>query len=290
MRLIFKIASAFLLLAGTSFALTAQEKSADDSWELAKKQAVAEQKLILVDLYFTGCAPCAQMDKEVFPDPKVASLLETDFITFKSDILKEEIGKKLSMKYGVTGFPTFLLMNSDGKIIDISIGFHSVEQFVALLQKSKEDAQKGLLKKYSTQIQEEDYPEFYRQAYLDNKRNVQFDVIDTYLKSQPSLLSEVPFVIITGLRVGREYDDFFLKNVIALSKDYGKSSVNIHVFNILQRKRKDYEKKNDLASFKKILEDVKELYTADEWIKYEGILLKDFGVTKASTNPYTLQK
>ncbi|WP_431242511.1 thioredoxin fold domain-containing protein [Flavobacterium sp. P21] len=211
MKRFFKIASAVLSLASSSIALNAQTNPADDSWELAKKQAQKEKKLIFVDLYFTGCMPCAQMDKDVFPDPKVASVLNADFVTFKSDILKEEIGKKLCMKYGVTGFPTFLLMNSDGKIIDIETGFQSVEQLTTLLQKSKENAKKGIFKKYSPQIQEKEYPEFYAQAYLANKRNVSFETADAYLKAQPSLTAEVPFVIITGLRIGRQYDDFFLK-------------------------------------------------------------------------------
>lgn len=290
MKRIFKIASAFLLLASPFFALNAQTQSTDESWELVKKQAVAEKKLIFVDLYFTGCMPCAQMDKEVFPDPKVTALLNADFVTFKSDILKEEIGKKLCMKYGVTGFPTFLFVNSDGKIIDIAAGFQSVEQFTALLQNAKEAAKKGNFKKYSPEIQEKDYPEFYQQAYMAGKRNVSFEVVDAYLKAQPSLLAEVPFVIISGLRIGREYDDFFFKNIKTLFKDYGKSSVNGQLFYILQRKRKEFEKNNDLAGFKKVLESSKEYYTAEEWTRYEGILLKDFGAAKTSDNPYTLQK
>ncbi|WP_163411347.1 thioredoxin family protein [Flavobacterium ajazii] len=291
MKRLFKIASAFLLLAWSSIALNAQTTSTDESWESAKKQAQTEKKLIFVDLYFTGCMPCAQMDKEVFPDPKVKAVLEADFVTFKSDILKEEIGKKLSMKYGVTGFPTFLFLNADGKIIDNAGGFQSVDQFTALLQNVKEAAQKGNFKKYSTKIQENDYPDFYVQAYLANKRNVPFDVADTYLKAQPSLLAEVPFVIITGLRIGKQYDDFFLKNASQLSKDYGSSSVSGHVFTILQRKKKEFEKTNDLKGFKELLAEAKELYTTEEWTKYEGILLKDFGVEKVVTkNPYTLQK
>lgn len=284
MKPFFKIASAFMFLAWSSIALMAQAQSTNQSWELAKKQAVSEHKLILVDLYFTGCAPCAQMDREVFPDSKVKTVMEANFITFKSDILKEEIGKKLSMKYGVTGFPTFILLNSEGMVIDITTGFHSVEQFAILLQKSKEAAEKGKLKKYAAQIQEQDYPAFYKQAYLENKRNASFDVINTYLKSQPSLLAEVPFVIITGLRVGNQYDDFFLKNVTTLSQDYGKASVNNHVLTILERKKKEFEKTNDLGSFKKMMAEVKAIYSTEEWLKFEPILLKDFGVSTVSNN------
>ncbi|MHC0447544.1 thioredoxin family protein [Flavobacterium sp. 3-218] len=291
MKRFFKIASAVLLLACPSIALKAQAQSTDSAWENVKKQAAAEKKLIFVDLYFTGCMPCAQMDKEVFPDPKVAALLNADFVTFKSDILKEEIGKKLCMKYGVTGFPTFLFMNAEGKVIDIAGGFQSVEQFTALLQNAKSQAEKAKFKKYSITINEKDYPDFYVQAYMANKRNVPFETVDAYLKAQPSLMAEVPFVIISGLRIGRQYDDFYLKNAQQLYKDYGSSSVNIHVFNILRSKRKEFEKTKDLASFKRLLEEMKSLYTTEEWTKYEGILLKDFGVEKsAASNPYTLQK
>lgn len=289
MKLIFKTASAFLLLAWTSIALNAQTASTDESWELVKKQAAKEHKLIFVDLYFTGCMPCAQMDKEVFPDPKVASVLASDFITFKSDILKEEIGKKLCMKYGVTGFPTFLFLNSDGKIIDISGGFQNAGQFTALLQNAKEAAKKGNFKKYSTQINEKDYPDFYVQAYMNNKRNVPFEVLDAYLKSK-SITDEIPFVIITGLRVGKQYDDLFLASSKQLAKDYGKASVSNHVFTILQHKRKEFEKANDLTSFKKLLDNSKEFYTPEEWTKFEGLLLKDFGVEKVVVKPNTAQK
>lgn len=284
MRLFYKIASAFMLLACSSIASTVQAQSTDESWTLVKKQAVSEHKLIFVDLYFTGCAPCAQMDREVFPDTKVKSLLDTNFITFKSDILKEEIGKKLSMKYGVTGFPTFLFLNSDGRVIEIASGFQTVDQFTALLQNAKEDAQKGNFKKYSPQIQEQDYPEFYKKAYLENKRNVSFEVIDTYLKSQPSLSSEIPFVIITGLRVGREYDDFFLKNLALLSKDFGKSSVNNHSITLLNRKKAILGKTNDFAAFQKLLKDVQPFFPTEEWTKHEGYLVKDFGVSPVSNN------
>lgn len=289
MKRFIKIASAVLLLACPSIALKAQAQSTQESWEQAKKQAKTENKLIFVDLYFTGCMPCAQMDKEVFPDPKVASVLNADFVTFKSDILKEEIGKKLCMKYGVTGFPTFLLMNSDGKIIDIAGGFHNVEQFTALLQNAKEAAKKGIFKKYSPEIQEKDYPDFYRQAYQDGKRNVPFEVIDTYLKSAAAS-DEISFVIITGLRVGKQYDDPFLFASKKLAADYGKWSVNSHVFTILQRKKKEFEKKNDLKGFTALVNDSKELYTPEEFAKYSGILLKDFGVEKVVVKPNAAQK
>jgi hypothetical protein len=193
------------------------------------------------------------------------------------------------MKYGVTGFPTFLFMNADGKVIDIAGGFQNVEQFTALLQNAKDAAKKGIFKKYSPEIHEKEYPDFYKQAYLDGKRNVPFEVIDTYLKSKDAS-EEVSFVIITGLRVGKQYDDPFLFGSKKLAADYGKWSVNSHVFTILQRKKREYEKKNDLKGFTELVNGSKELYTPEEFTKYSGILLKDFGVEKVVVKPNTAQK
>nr|WP_199003029.1 thioredoxin fold domain-containing protein [Flavobacterium sp. ASV13] len=279
MKTFFKITSVFLVFVCFFSSSNIQAQSTDETWNLIKKQAAAKDKLIFVDLYFTGCMPCAQMDKDIFPDPKVAAFLENNFVTFKTDVLKEEIGKKLCMKYAVTGYPTFLFMNADGKIIDIAAGYQSVDQFMVLLQNAKEKAQNGVFKKYSTQIDENEYPEFYRKAFGE-KKLPSFEIVDSYLKKQPSLFAEIPFSIIIGLRTGNEYDDFFLKNLDTLSRDYGKSSVGNHVLNILRRKKKEFEKNNDIEGFKKLINQVKPIYTTEESIKYENALLKDFGVAK----------
>lgn len=290
MKAIFKIASACLLLACPSIALNAQTVSEEKSWEQVKKQALDEHKLIFVDLYFTGCKPCAEMDRDVYPDPKVAPVLQSGFVTLKTNVMKEEIGKKLSMKYGVTGFPTLLFLNPDGRVIELEAGYHSADQFLTLMQKVADNNAKGIFKKYSTQINEKEYPEFYKKAYLEGKRNVPFETIDAYLKTQPSVLDEVPFVIITGLGAGKQYDDIYLKNAGTLLKNFGKSSVQFHVFRILMKKRNEFGKKNDLEGLKKQMNEVKPIFSTEEWAKYEDILLKDFDKLNAASNSQTLNK
>ena len=161
--------SSILLLACTSIVLNAQTKFTDDNWETAKTRAVAENKILLVDLYFQGCAACAQMDEEVFPNETISKELNKGFINFKSDITKDEIGKKLCLKYGVTGFPTFLFMNGEGKIIDIISGYQSFEELSNSIAIVKENASKAIFKKFSNQ--NETYPEFYSKAYLEGKFN-----------------------------------------------------------------------------------------------------------------------
>lgn len=93
-------------------------------FEAAKKQAAAEKKDILVD--FTGsdwCGWCIKLKKEVFDLPafeaatKKFVLVELDFPNKKpqSDEVKTK-NRAAQQKYGITGFPTILLMDAQGEV------------------------------------------------------------------------------------------------------------------------------------------------------------------------------
>lgn len=90
----------------------------------AKKVAAKEKKDILVD--FTGsdwCGWCIKLKKEVFDLPafeaatKKFVLVELDFPNKKpqSDEVKTK-NRAAQQKYGITGFPTILLMDAQGEV------------------------------------------------------------------------------------------------------------------------------------------------------------------------------
>ena len=90
----------------------------------AKKVAAKEKKDILVD--FTGsdwCGWCIKLKKEVFDLPafeaatKKFVLVELDFPSKKaqSDEVKTK-NRAAQQKYGITGFPTILLMDAQGEV------------------------------------------------------------------------------------------------------------------------------------------------------------------------------
>jgi protein disulfide-isomerase len=106
----------------TSVALAAEGWSTDHEKALA--QAKSEKKLVLMD--FTGsdwCIWCKKLNQEVFSKPKFKDyakdnlvLLELDFPRGKqqSKELKEQ-NEKLSKEYHIEGFPTVIVLNSEGK-------------------------------------------------------------------------------------------------------------------------------------------------------------------------------
>jgi protein disulfide-isomerase len=126
-----------------------QTQAADLNWgtDLPKAlaQAKAEKKMVLMD--FTGsdwCGWCKKFDKEALSTDKFAdyakSHLELVVVDFPrhtpiSDDLKAA-NKALGAKYGVDGYPTFVVLNADGKEIGRQVGYAEggPEAFIAELE------------------------------------------------------------------------------------------------------------------------------------------------------------
>jgi protein disulfide-isomerase len=90
----------------------------------AQQQAKARQKLLLLD--FTGsdwCGWCIKLDREIFSKPEFKEyanknlvLLEVDFPQRKQ--LPPELvaqNERLAVQYRIQGFPTILVLDSEGK-------------------------------------------------------------------------------------------------------------------------------------------------------------------------------
>ena len=96
----------------------------DDDYDKAIAKAKAEKKMVLLD--FTGsdwCGWCIKLDKEVFSKKEFKDyakenlvLVEIDFPQGKrqSKKLKEQ-NEKLKNEHGVRGFPTIIVLDSEGK-------------------------------------------------------------------------------------------------------------------------------------------------------------------------------
>ena len=119
------IATVLVLTITSSAALAAGGGWVTD-FEAAKASAKAGGKYLLVD--FTGsdwCGWCIKLKGEVFSKdhfkteaPKNFILVELDFPRAKDKMTPEliEQNKKLKEKYAISGYPTILLMDAEGKV------------------------------------------------------------------------------------------------------------------------------------------------------------------------------
>ena len=111
------------LLSGTASAYSQQEKWTAD-YAKAVEQAKAENKPILLD--FTGsdwCGWCMKMKKESLDTPQFNSYADKNLVLMTVDFphstpqppqVKQQ-NQKLSAQYKADGFPTFVLVDKNGR-------------------------------------------------------------------------------------------------------------------------------------------------------------------------------
>ena len=121
----------FLARVATFLAVAAVTSSAafaaagwEDNYEKAMAKAKTEKKMVLLD--FTGsdwCGWCIKLDKEVFSKKEFKDyakenlvLVEVDFPNAKRQTKKlKEQNEKLKTEHNVSGFPTIIVLDSEGK-------------------------------------------------------------------------------------------------------------------------------------------------------------------------------
>jgi len=128
----FKHLACSLLAALAVWAVQAAEPKWHTDLAKAKEKARAANKHILIN--FTGsdwCGFCIKLQKEVFSKPEFAEyaqkhlvLVEIDFPRNKEqpETLKTA-NRKLQKEYKVSGFPTLLLLDSQGKKVGQMVGY-----------------------------------------------------------------------------------------------------------------------------------------------------------------------
>lgn len=100
--------------------------------------ARTQQRNVL--LYFTHpyCAPCKVMERTVFNQPDIIKLVEASTIPVKVDCVDEKpFARAIQKQFEVNRFPTLLIIDSTGKILDESNGFMDKEELTVFMQESK---------------------------------------------------------------------------------------------------------------------------------------------------------
>ena len=149
----------FLMLgAGTTIAQTHFRTLSFDAALSAAKQ---EKKMVFIDFYTDWCGPCKRMSREVFPQKSVGDFMNARFVCLKLNAEKE--GVELAKKYGVKAYPTYYVIDAQGKQLMTASGSMSPDDFIAKIES-------GLNPDHS--------PERMKQLYAEGKRTP--DLINNY--------------------------------------------------------------------------------------------------------------
>lgn len=121
---------------------------AENLWEplsLALSAAKKDARPIFVSYYADWCVPCQVMDKNVFEDSTIVSVLKNNFHPVKLNVDSEEKifceGKKLSTRkcfyetLNLRGIPSFVVLASDGMSVLSFSGAFGTDGMLLFLQK-----------------------------------------------------------------------------------------------------------------------------------------------------------
>jgi thiol:disulfide interchange protein len=100
-------------------------------YEDALAEARATRKLVFIDFWASWCPPCKRLERETFPHPDVQAELAR-MVSLSIDA-ESPAGIPLAEKYRVGGYPTLLVLGSDGAELGRFAGFLPPEGFLAKL-------------------------------------------------------------------------------------------------------------------------------------------------------------
>lgn len=112
----------------TAFAQTDfRSISFDEALKVAKK----ENKLVFIDFYTDWCGPCKKMARDVFPQKIVGDYMNAKFVNLKFNA--EQEGKELAARYKVSAYPTFIVLDTEGKVLTELKGSMDGQAFIQKL-------------------------------------------------------------------------------------------------------------------------------------------------------------
>lgn len=161
------------------------------TWAEAQEKAKSEEKLIFVDAYASWCGPCKRMASSVFPQEKVGSFFNANFVNLKIDMEKPE-NAEFAGKYPVSAYPTLMFLDGTGKLVQKAVGAKDVEQLLEFAQKvlGRADKSADYEKQYAEGNRDPKFLLDYVRA-LNAAGKPSLKITNEYLATQKDLTTDV---------------------------------------------------------------------------------------------------
>jgi thiol:disulfide interchange protein DsbD len=131
------IAVAFLALVLVGFLVISTDNNQTSSeglkWHTdlnsALNTAQSTNKMVLVDVYAPWCSWCKEMDKNTYQNPQVQQKL-SNYVLLK---VNGDENPDFMKKYQIYGYPTVLILDSSGNLVNTISGYQSPEDFINMI-------------------------------------------------------------------------------------------------------------------------------------------------------------
>jgi thiol:disulfide interchange protein len=107
----------------------------------ASAMATRSHRPILYEFSADWCGPCHLLDRDVFMDSALAGEINDRYIAVKVIDRQREEGsnapevQQLMQRYAVNGFPTIVIVGTDGRVRDKVLGYTGRDKMAALLDR-----------------------------------------------------------------------------------------------------------------------------------------------------------
>lgn len=199
-------------------------------FEKALEQAKTESKNIFMDCYTSWCGPCKAMARDVFTIDSVADYFNSTFICVKYDIEKE--GKELVKKYPIDCYPTFLILNPEGKELHRLSGYYKPDDLMQAIRLARpENTIEALENKYVSGERTPGFMNTYLTVLKGNGRYKQIgDILSTLplYRSEKDIENPILWRILNEYHTHTETPDarFFLTHITQFKQSFGTPAID----------------------------------------------------------------
>lgn len=129
----------------------AQTDFREISYADALAAAKTEGKQVFMDFYTDWCGPCKMMARDVFPQKSVGDFMNKQFVSLKVNAEKGE-GVDLAKKYNVHSYPTFIIIDTEGKVLYRTEGPSTADRFMSDIETglNKDKSPEAMKKRYES--------------------------------------------------------------------------------------------------------------------------------------------
>jgi thioredoxin-related protein len=121
------------------------------SYSEGRKEAQADGKKVLIDVYTTWCGWCRKMDRDVYENDAVREYILEHFIPVKLNAESQSAHevdsvsvteRQISGAYGISSYPTTVFLEQDGSTITVLPGYIKAGTFLRVLEYIAEEKYK----------------------------------------------------------------------------------------------------------------------------------------------------
>lgn len=228
-----------------------------EKWADVLAKAKQENKMIFLDGYTVWCGPCKMLSARVFPTAEVGSFYNANFINTHFDMEKGD-GLNIAQQYGINMYPTLIIIDGDGKIVERTAGVLQPAQLVEFGKRALGKSEKvdEWAAKYNGGDKSPETLRRYAMA-LRKTGSVSSKIANEYIATQKDMGTPENLSAILNLveRVDSKLFDLLIQykdKLVVLDKDFLKKQIRNAAHNTVQSAA-EFKNKDLLAQAQKAM-------------------------------------